>query len=234
MRAMGLKLLRQSPLLRSLPSSRLRQVMRFAHRRAFAAGDTIFNKRDLAQHMFIVASGRVKIYTRSGLRKTKTFAYLGSGDFFGEMALLDARERSASAVASAPSELIVIHKRDFKRFLLADSDLCFNLLRALSDRLRKANEQIESLLFQNILGRVARTLCELARRDPERGKTGVTIRHPYTQRELAELVGTTREPLARALGVLRRGRFIELRDGRILIRSAQKLESLSTAPLGVE
>jgi CRP-like cAMP-binding protein len=224
---MAIALLKRSPLLRALPGNKLAQVLRFARMKTVPAGTLIFNKTDLASHMFIVAAGRVKIYSRSATRKAKTFAYLGPGDFFGEMALLDAHQRSASAQAVKDSELLVIHKRDFKRFLLSDPGLCLSLLRTLCERLRRSNEQIESLLFQNVLGRVSRALCDLAREEGRRFRGGLLIQSPYTRQELADLVGTTREPLSRALASLQRAQFIKFHHGLIHLRNTQRMQSLA-------
>lgn len=220
---------KRSTLLRALPERKLRELLRIARVREARAGEIIFSKADLAKHMFIVSSGKVKIYITSGGRKRKTFAYLGPGEFFGEMALLDAKERSASAEAVTDARLMVVQQRDFKRFLLADTKLCYELLRTLSERLRSANEQIENLLFRNVLGRVAKTLRDLSRREGRPVRGGILIEQALTRQELADLVGTTREPLSRALATLRRAQLVRLEEGRLLLCNPKRLETMVQA-----
>jgi CRP-like cAMP-binding protein len=173
-----------------------------------------------------VAKGRVRIYISSTAKKKKTFAYIGPGAFFGEMALLDSKVRSASAEAVEDCRLLVIHKTDFKRFLLRDANLCYQILRTLCERLRNMDEQIENLLFRNILGRVTKTLCDLARQNGERQGDGVLLKDAFSRQELADLVGTTREPLSRALGSLRRAQLITFHEDKILLRDLTRMESL--------
>ncbi len=214
------------PLLRSLRPKDLKRIMAFTKMRDFPKGSQIFTKSESADHMFVVLGGRVKIYSQSNTRKRKTFAYLGPGDFFGEMAVLLDHVRSASAQAVADSSLLMIHRRDFHRFLLSDPDVTFQLLKTVSDRLRRADEEIENLLFRNILGRVSKALYDLAGRCGRRFRKGLILDERYTHQELADLVGTTREPLSRALAMLRRADLVGTAEGRIFIPYPKKLESL--------
>jgi len=222
---MDLKLLRRVPFLGALTPPELRRIARIAYERDFSAGKTIFSKAESGSRMFIVISGRVRIFTRSGGKKRKTFAYLAPGEFFGEMALVDGHTRSASAEAVEDSRLLVIRKADFKGLLMSDPKLTCYLLRTVSERLRQANAEIENLLFRNLLGRVSNTLADLARRG-RKFRGGVLLKERYTQQELADLVGTTREPLARALSTIRRAQILDLHHGRYFIRSPQKLYAL--------
>lgn len=225
---MEFKLLRRIPFLSRLCERDLRRVYRIAREASLAAGEDIFSKAEAADHMFIVLSGRVKIFTRSASRKRKTFAYLKKGDFFGEMGLLENLPRSASACAVEPSRLLILRKTDFKRLLISDPKLAYFLLQTVCARLRRANEEIEGLLFRNILGRVSKTLSDLSR-DGQRFRGGVLLSDRFTQQELADLVGTSREPLARALSSLRRAQLVEVRHGRYFIKNAGKLSALCLA-----
>ncbi|MBI4377249.1 MAG: Crp/Fnr family transcriptional regulator [Elusimicrobia bacterium] len=220
-----LRILRKIPFLSQLSPKDLNEIYKISKIREYGPGEMIFSKAESAQQMFIVLGGRVKIFARSGGRKRKTFAYLEVGDFFGEMALVEGKSRSASAEAVDYSKLLVIQKNDFKRLLISDPHLSYYLLKSVSERLRKANEEIEDLLFRNILGRVAKALAQLASRGKRLGD-GVLLVQNFTQQELADLVGTTREPLTRALSTLRRAQLVEARKGRYWIRDMGKLQAL--------
>jgi CRP-like cAMP-binding protein len=225
---MEFKLLRRIPFLSTLPERDLRRVYKIARETDLAAGQAIFTKAEAADHMFIVISGRVKIFTRSASKKRKTFAYLKKGDFFGEMGLLEGLPRSASASAVEPSRLLLLRKADFKRLLISDPKLAYFLLQTVCARLRQANEEIEGLLFRNILGRVSKTLNDLSR-GGRRFRGGVLLSDHFTQQELADLVGTTREPLSRALSSLRRAQLIDTHHGHYFIKDAGKLSALCLA-----
>lgn len=220
-----LSALRSIPFLRQLAPKDLKEVYKISRTREYGPGEAIFSKSSPADRMFIVLSGRVKIFAPSLSKKRKTFAYLQPGDFFGEMALLEGKPRSASAEAVEFSKLLVITAADFKRLLLRDPQLALYLLRTVSQRLRKANEEIEGLLFRNILGRVAKTLLDLSRRGKPHGGAILLDEH-YTQQELADIVGTTREPLTRAISALRRAQLLAVKEDRYLITDPGKLSAL--------
>ena len=223
----GLNYLKKIPFLSALSPAHLREVYRLARQIELAPEESLFLKREDADAMYIVVSGRIKIFTRSASKKSKTFAYLKSGEFFGEMSLVEGTTRTASATAVEPSRLIVIYKKDFKRLLAHDPKLTFYLLRTVCERLRRANEEIEGLLFRNILGRVAKAMLDLGRRSGEPHHGGLVLKERFTQQELADLVGTTREPLTRALSSLRRAGLVAVTDdGRYAIPEPQKLAGL--------
>lgn len=223
----GPNLLKKIPFLSALTPAHLREVYRLAREIDVPAGEPVFSKRQDADAMFIVLSGRIKIFIDSAGKKRKTFAYLTEGEFFGEMALLEDRLRTASATAVEPSKLMIIYKKDFQRLLKKDSKLALYLLQTVSARLRHANEEIEGMLFRNILGRVAKVMLELAKRSGEVWNDGLILKQRFTQQELADLVGTTREPLTRALSSLRRAGLVAVADdGRYAVPEPFKLAGL--------
>ncbi|MEE8424415.1 MAG: Crp/Fnr family transcriptional regulator [Elusimicrobiota bacterium] len=218
--------LKKIALLRNLPPKQLKRIAAIAREEEFPAGAMIIKKSEPAEDLFLVISGRIKIFCYSSSRKRKTFAYLGPGDFFGELAVIADVGRSAWAEAVAACRLITIHKKDLRRLLLSDTKFCFNMLQAVAERLRHADEEIENLLFRNVLGRVSKTLHNLALSCGETYKEGLLLTERYTHQELADLVGTTREPLSRALSMLKRADLVESVKGHIYIRKPGKLEEL--------
>src|SRR4051812_18656853 len=109
--------------LAKLPTKELQRVVKIAKIQTIPKGQFIFKQEEAGIHLFVVLSGLVKIFFTSTSRRRKTLAMLQAGDFFGEMALLDGKVRSANAMAIRPSKVLVIHKNDFKRLLMKDPDL---------------------------------------------------------------------------------------------------------------
>jgi CRP/FNR family transcriptional regulator/CRP/FNR family cyclic AMP-dependent transcriptional regulator len=222
----GVKLLKKIPFLSALSAKHLSEVFRLAEELKLSERQPVFSKRQDSDAMYIVLSGRIKIYTNSASKKRKTFAYLKEGEFFGEMSLLEGTTRTASAQAVEPSRLLVIRKKDFQRLLASDPKLALYLLQTVCERLRRANEEIEGLLFRNILGRVAKAMLDLARHSGDSHGGGLVLKERFTQQELADVVGTTREPLTRALSSLRRAGLVAQHEGRYSIPSPEKLAGL--------
>lgn len=223
----GAKLLKKIPFLSALSAKHLNEVFHLAEELSLDTRQSVFAKRQDSDAMYIVLSGRIKIFTNSASKKRKTFAYLKEGEFFGEMSLLEGTTRTASAQAVEPSRLLVVRKKDFQRLLTSDPKLTLYLLQTVCERLRRANEEIEGLLFRNILGRVAKAMLDLGRRSGETLHGGaLVLRERFTQQELADVVGTTREPLTRALSSLRRAGLVAQHEGRYSIPAPEKLAGL--------
>ena len=220
-----LKLLRRIPVFSKLKIKELKSIQKLARARDYGPGELIFSKADASKQLFIIHTGRVRIFAPSSGKKRKTFAYLGHGSFFGEMGILESKPRSASAEAVSYTRVLAIKKADFMKLLRQDPGLTFYLLKTVSERLRRTDDEIETLLFSNILGRVSKTLRDLSRTGVK-SRGGILIKEHFSQQELADMVGTTREPVTRALSSLRRAQLLDLRDGRYFIKEPGKLEAM--------
>jgi len=219
---MTVTILKQVPFFSGLNNSELNKVLSIAGVKHYTAGQMVFAKEDLGNNFFIVKSGRIKIFTTVGSDKKKTFAFLKKGDFFGEMSLLGGKTRSASAQAADDSELFVIPKRNFKKLILENPDFTLKLLHTLTDRLNKADKEIESMLFHNILGRLADAILELSK-----DKHTKPIKMAIDQNELAQYLGTTRVPVCRAINTLKRSGVIDYHRGELIILNSERLHSIA-------
>lgn len=219
---MTVTILKQVPFFSGLNNAELNKVLSIAGVKKYSAGQMVFAKEDLGNNFFIVKSGRIKIFTTVGAEKKKTFAFLKKGDFFGEMSLLGGKTRSASAQAADESELFVIPKRNFKKLILENPDFTLKLLHTLTDRLNKADKEIESMLFHNILGRLADAILELSK-----DKHTKPVKMAIDQNELAQYLGTTRVPVCRAINTLKRSGVIDYHRGELIILNSERLHSIA-------
>ena len=213
-------------LFQGLSNKVLKKISSFAEFHSFQSGERIFSEDASGECLYVLVNGRVKIYATAGSR-TKTFALLDPGDFFGEMALLGQPLRSASARAILDSELLVLERRDFHKFLRDDSVLAMTMLRIVCDRLRRADKEIERLSFQNVVGRTALTLLDLETKYGKSKNSGMLIDANIRQQELADLVGTAREMVTRVLSKFRAMSAIafDRPSGKIIILSREKLKN---------
>jgi CRP-like cAMP-binding protein len=209
---------------KNLSPAEIKQALAISTKAHYKKGDIIFNKDEHGDSFFIVESGRVKIYMRTPANRAKTIAYMEQGDFFGEMALLADEPRTASAKAETDSTLLVVKRQQFMKLLKSNPDFTCGLLLTMCERLRKADQEIESLIFHNMLGRLAGSivkLCAEIKNPDEQPKIYMNIQ------ELAEYLGTTREPLSRALAMLKRTGMLDYREGCITVLNLAKLKSIS-------
>jgi CRP/FNR family cyclic AMP-dependent transcriptional regulator len=174
----------------------------------------IFREGEAGRGLLAVLRGTVKISSLSKDGREIILNLIGEGEVFGEIALLDGRPRTADAVAQTRCELFCLDRRDFLPILRGSADLSLRLMEVLCRRLRRTSEQAEDLMFLDLPSRLAKTLLRLAK--PHRSSAVPQVR--ATQRELAVLIGMTRESTNRQLRAWVRGGWIELDQGAILIR----------------
>ncbi|MFQ6132984.1 MAG: Crp/Fnr family transcriptional regulator [Armatimonadota bacterium] len=191
---------------------------------AFEDGEVIVHEDDPAAKFFLIKSGKVKISLRGPEGREVTLSYLGAGDFFGEMGILDGEPRSATATAAEHTVALVGARDDFLRKLEEHPSIALNLLVTMSKRLRQADERIEDLSFLDVQGRVARLLLDLADQGGAETEVGVLVDLPYTRQELANMVSTSRETLTRVLKAFERLGFIKLGRRKVMITNLPRLE----------
>lgn len=195
-------------------------------RRSLKKGEALFRKGDEGNTLYIVKEGSIKIVLPTEMGDEVTPAILTSGDFFGEMALLDGLPRSADAVALEHSELLALKRDDFLAFLINNEEAIRSVFSAVSQRLRKTDDLLEDACFLNISTRFARRLLDLATSygSQEEGSTTIQIDLQLTQKDLASMVGATRESINKELRLMREKGLVEMSGATILIIDVDRLK----------
>ena len=222
-----LALLSTTPLFGGIAPAELEPLLADFRLRRFAAESYIFREGDPGDHMHLVTRGEVKISRTTEAGSEVVFAVLGAGDVFGEIAVLQENAtRSADAQALAETECYVLNRQALVAFLVAHPAVMWRLVTVLSDYIRRKDEAYSDLAFNDIPGRVARKLLELA---AARGGSGaeaqVTV--PLSQRTLAGLVGASRENVNRALSRFAALGAIKLERGRVTVLRPEELRRRS-------
>lgn len=171
--------------------------------RRFRRDETVFHQGDPGDALHVIASGAVKIVLPSPAGEAAILATLGTGDFFGELALLDGDPHSASVIALDPTETLVLGRADFERLFETQPGLRRALVASLARHLRRLTGHVEALHFLDLRERLALRIAELA--TDEAGVAGtpgtgeVRLDRHWTQSELAGMVGGSRESVNRIL-----------------------------------
>ena len=218
------RLLKKCSIFSKAPSDLLEQIGDISYLRDYKKGSYVFSQDEPGDTMYVVGSGLVKISVAAADGREKTLDILKSGDFFGEMALLDESPRSASAVIIEDSTLLVIYRKDFFESVVTNPQLVNRVLLTFVKRLREADAQISDLAFQSVAGRIARALMTFGDKFGQRTEKGQTITIRLTHQDLAELVGTSRETATKALGKFRDEGSIETTEQSIVIVDEAKLK----------
>ncbi|MCR4316669.1 MAG: Crp/Fnr family transcriptional regulator [Planctomycetes bacterium] len=222
--------IRRVPMFAGLRDDHISMIVGICERRLFRKNEVLFRQGDEGNLCYVIIEGLVKIQKRSGDGRTKTLAILENGDCFGEMAIISAEKRTATAVCLTESHTFVITKESFSSILEEHHSIALYILTMLAERLRKADEQIEALTFMNIPSRIITEIQKLAdqfgkplsRYD---GDQGVNVEFPITHQELADMVGTNRETVSKFLSTFKKEGSIDIVNKRILITDPKMLET---------
>ena len=216
------QLLRSSPFFSRLGDSEADAILAQATVARYAEGVLIFAKGDPGNSMMAVLRGRVMISSPSVDGRQVVLTTFREGDVFGEIALLDGKERTADATAATDCELLVVARRSLLALLERRPEIAHQLLIVLCERIRRTNEQVEDFAFLHLETRIAKALLRLAQEEGQRAPAshlGLKI----SQRALGEIVGSSRESVNKHLQDWKRSGIIELEKGSILIRDVEAL-----------
>jgi CRP/FNR family transcriptional regulator, cyclic AMP receptor protein len=220
-----IQLIRAVPIFGELDDSEVEKIAEIGINRKYTKNGIVFLEEEEGAALFIITSGRVKVVRTDDQGREVILSILGEGDFFGEMAILDGLPRSATVVSIDDSELFMIHRRDFLQLIEKSPQVAVSLLRELTRRLRKSDEQIKSLSLKDAVGRVANVIIQLAD-DSGKIKQGQVIIPDFPlQQDLANMAGTSRETISRTIHQFIREGLLEQRGNSIIITNFEKFKS---------
>ncbi len=221
-----LEFLKQLPLFANLSEAELNTLANDFTTRRFQQGEAIFFQGDPSQALYLIQTGRVRIYVQDESGQETSVIFYGTGDIFGELAAIDGLPRSASAIAADETIVHVLNRERLRVHLLASPQLAYNFMQALAVRVRYSTLQVGNLTLHDVPGRLARKLLELAQGNGRVEANGVRIDMPLTQSDLASLIGATRESTNKALGNFRRSGIIRIEQNQITIVDPDALREL--------
>ena len=193
------------------------------------AGEILFDPADLNETMFVLKSGRVRIYKRSPEGREFTLGVVEDGTVFGELSLTSQGTRGAYAQCMEDSEIAVLRRDDLERLILRKPQVGLSLLRLIGERLNAYERRLEDLSLKEVPARLASLILLLVESEGLRTRTGYKIPTRYTHHHLGTMIGANREAVTRAFTQLREAgtvetenRFIRVRDIEDLERAAQE------------
>ena len=215
--------IRQVPLFKELRPEDITILCESTRTITLKKGEVLFRKDDEGTALYIIQQGSIKIVLPSAGGDEIIPAIFTRGDFFGEMSLLDGRPRSADAVAIEPCELLVLNRSHFFDFIKSNENVIQSILSVLSMRLRRTDDLLEDTCFLNISARFAKKLVELAEEHGEQDGDLILINLDLKQRDLASMVGATRESINKELRLLREKGLISMIGSQIQIFNIELL-----------
>lgn len=211
------KFLKKLPVFRSISENYLHHIVTDFNVLRLKKGEPVFYQSDDCTDLYIVLEGAVRTTLMNEEGQELILTTFREGEFFGEMSLLDGRPRSATIITEEDSTLGVLQREKFLRAVKNEPMIAIDLLAALVERLRKADEMIESLAFLDVSQRLIKLLLQIARDEGERGEDGYYRFKKITHKELAARTGASREAISKVLKALALKEIIKEREGWFLV-----------------
>ena len=215
--------LRRCSLFAHADADALARLARSLRRRRFRRNEVIFHQGDPGDALHVVAAGAVKIILPSAEGEEAIIATLRPGDFFGELSLLDGAPRSATAAALEQTETLALPRDALQELLDRDAGLRSALLASLALELRRLTGHVEELHFLDLAGRLAMRLTRLAREVDAAARGEVRLDWPYTQSDLASMIGGTRQSVNRLLSGLVEDGLVRIERETLVITDLEAL-----------
>src|SRR6266702_8943365 len=190
----------------------LRQIAATGVVRAYPKNTIIINEGETADSLFIVLSGRMKVYASNAAGREVVIAFHGPGEYVGEMSL-DGSPRSASVMTMEPTSCAIVTRANFRQFVLAHPEFALHLVEKLIQRVRITTETVKSLALSDVYSRLVRLIMALAiERDGS-----LVVPEKLTQQDIAERIGASRDMISRLLKDLVAGGYLAIHDRTITI-----------------
>ena len=213
----NLDLIRRVPIFSLLTNDQAQGIADSVVKRRYRRGEIIVEHGRKSNALFILLTGRARVLTADSRGREVILAVLQSGDYVGEMSLIDNEPHSATVRAEIQTDMLILGRPEFARCLPENSSLSYAIMRGLVARLRSADRQIESLALLDVYGRVAHALIEQAHTNAQGQQI---IENKISRQDLATTIGASREMVSRVMKDLENRGFIEtLPTGATLLRT---------------
>lgn len=206
----NLDLIRRVSLFSTLTPEQAQALAETVLKKRFKRGEILVEQGGMSNSLYIILVGRIRVVMTDNKGREVILATLTSGDYVGEMSLIDSEPHSASVVADQQVDVLVLGRDSFLRCLGENMEMAHAVMRGLVQRLRKASENIGSLALVGVYGRVAKVLLDSAVLDEA---DGLIIREKVSRQDIAKMVGASREMVGRVMKDFEEQGFIQLLEG---------------------
>ncbi|EEG77866.1 Crp/Fnr family transcriptional regulator [Dethiobacter alkaliphilus] len=215
--------LKKVPFFEGLSEEDLGMVAAVMIERSYAKGSVLFMEGEQGEALFVIRQGRVKISKSTADGREQILHMLKDGDIFAEVVLFDRGPYPATAEAVEDTQCWLLRSADMEKLMQSHPLLAIKLLRVMSKRLRQAQLLVRDLALHDAYGRMAGLLLRFARREGKQTKDGIVLELDLTRQEMASMIGTSRETVARILSRFQKDGVLTLDKQRIVLLDEEKL-----------
>jgi CRP/FNR family cyclic AMP-dependent transcriptional regulator len=195
-----------------LEDDTLRNIAASGVIRTFPRNTVLINEGDVGDALYVLLSGRVKVYSSNEAGREFVIDFHGPGEYVGEMSL-DGAPRSASVMTVEPTTCAVVNRAQFRDFILAHPDFAMHLIERLIHRVRVTTSNLKSLALSDVYGRLVRLLNALVQDVNGR----FVVPEKLTQQDIADRIGASRDMIGKLMKDLVAGGYLAVEDRTITL-----------------
>lgn len=217
-------ILKKTPLFANLTPVEIQALASRTSRKSFQRDEQLFAEGDPCSGMFLIASGKVRIYKLSPSGRQQILAVEGPGASFAELPVFDGGNYPAAASAMEDTELLFISRRDFQNFCREHPDVGLKVIAVVGSRLRRLVGIIEELSFTTVRQRLIALILRLVQESGIPSKAGIRVELARSHEDLAAELGTVRELISRNLGRLHAEGLLDVEGRKIVVKDVPGLK----------
>ncbi len=213
------ELLQRFPLFQNLTEFEMEPVLRIAKNRTYRQGTHIFMQGDPLTNVYFIHHGKVKIYRTDLQGKEQIVNILSRGEMFPHQGFFRNDNYPAHAEVMEDSVLIYIPINEFEEFLISNPEVCIKIFRVLGDKLVDLQKRLEEKILHNTYEQIILLLIRLAKNHGIRlSNDEVKLSTQFTNKDMANMIGSSRETVSRTLTQLKKKGFIQtVEDGHLIL-----------------
>ena len=215
--------LKSCPLFERISPSQAQQLEAVSQSKTFSKGEMVYMPADAGESVFLLTSGRIKLFHITTDGKQALLALIEPGEVFGELAVFDGGRREEFAEAMSHSTLIRIPKSEIQKLMETEANVALGVTKLMGFRRRRVERRLKSLLFRSNRERLVHLLIELADEYGLRTQEGVRLKIKLSHQELASIIGSTRETVTVVLGELQSENSVVIQRRQIIITDIDAL-----------
>ncbi len=225
-----LKIIGRLPFFKHLQPEAIADINRLFHDREIKADQPIYFEGDEAEHLYLVALGKVKLVRNTQAGREVLLDILHGGDYFGNLSVFGANTYAESATAQTDGCILQISSDDFSTVLSRCPDVTLKVLEAVGKRLEESQEIVKQLSTYSVEQRIAAALLRLAGKLGEQSGRGVLIQLPFSRQDLAAMTGTTTETVSRVMSHLTEQGLVKSGRKWVTLMERKRLEEVVRKP----
>ncbi|MEH7125252.1 Crp/Fnr family transcriptional regulator [Bacillus sp. JJ1532] len=222
------KVLSQFTLFKELSDSEIDKIVEISISREWKKGSHVFMQDDPLENVYFIQSGRIKIYKSDVNGREQIVAIAKNGDMFPHVGFFRKGGYPAFSEVLESSTLVVVPIDQFEKVLIENPELCIKVFKVLGEKIVDLQERLESQILNNTYEQIIKLLVRLAKIHGQKMDNGFyLLKAEFTNKDLANMIGTTRETVSRTLTKLKKDQLIETdSSGNIIIDPDSLLEEI--------